>query len=64
MIDFDADGGGVDGAGFARVFAVNLQFRSGTRRQKAEGIEIALEVSPLAVSVEYTFTLWIVGMVR
>ncbi len=52
MIDLDADGAGVDGAGFAGVFAFVLEFGRFAGTEKAEGVEVALEVSPLAVGVE------------
>ncbi len=55
MVDFDADGRGVDGAGFAGVLAFELQFRSGARAQKAEGIEVAFKISPLAKGAEDAF---------
>ena len=52
VIDFDADGAGIDGAGFASVLAFALQFGSFTGAEKTEGIEIALKVSPLSVDAE------------
>ncbi len=52
VIDLDADGRGVDGAGFAGIFTVDLQFGSDARTEKAERIEIALKVSPLAEGAE------------
>ena len=52
MIDFDTDGAGVDGAGFAGVFAFAFEFGRLARTEEAEGIEITLEISALAVSVE------------
>ena len=52
MIYFDTDGAGVDGAGFAGVFAFVLKFGGIARTEKTEGIEIAFEVSPLAVGAE------------
>ena len=52
MIDFDADGAGINGAGFAGVFTVVFEFGRFAGSEKAEGIEIAFEISPLAVGVE------------
>ena len=57
VIDFNTDGAGVDGAGFAGVLAFALQFRSFAGAEKAERVEVALEISPLAVSVEDAFAL-------
>ena len=57
VVDLDADRGGVDGAGFAGVFAFDLQFGSDARAEEAERIEIALKVSPLAEGVENRFAL-------
>ena len=57
VIDLDADGAGVDGAGFAGVFAFVLEFGRFAGTEKAEGIEVALEVSPLAVGGEDAFAL-------
>jgi len=37
VVDFDADGRGVDGAGFARVLAFNLQFGVGRGGRKPSG---------------------------
>ena len=52
VIDFDANGRGVDGASFGGVFAVDLQFNGRTRAQKTERIEVTLEISPLAEGAE------------
>src|SRR5579863_5132688 len=52
VVDFDADGAGVDGAGFAGVLAVVLEFGRVAGTEKAEGIEIALQVAPLSIGVE------------
>jgi hypothetical protein len=57
VIDFDTDGRRVDGAGLAGVLAVDLQFGGGTGTEKAKGIEVAFEVSPLAEGVENTLAL-------
>ncbi len=57
VVDFDANGRGVDGAGFAGVLAFDLQLRSGARPQKAEGIEVAFKISPLTKSAEHAFAL-------
>src|SRR5579863_6921271 len=59
MVDLDADSAGVNGAGFAGVFALALQFGSFAGTEEAERIEIALEVSPLAVGVEDALALWV-----
>ncbi len=59
VVDLDADGAGVDGAGFAGVFAVVLEFRRFAGTEEAEGVEVALEVSPLAVGGEDAFALGI-----
>src|SRR5580704_4086798 len=61
VVNFYSDGGGVDGAGFAGVFAFELQFGSYARTEEAEGVEVAFEVSPLAESVEDTFALGVSG---
>ena len=37
VVDFNADGGGVDGAGFARVLVVDLQFGVARGRRKPRG---------------------------
>ncbi len=52
VIDLDADRAGIDGAGFAGVFAFAFEFGRFAGTEEAEGIEVALEVSPLAVGVE------------
>ena len=52
MVDFDADGARVDGAGFAGILAIVLEFGRVAGTEKAEGIEIAFKVSPLAIGVE------------
>src|SRR5271154_3115864 len=57
VVDFDPNGAGVDGAGFTSVVVVDLQFRSGARTQKTEGIEIAFEVSPVAKGIKDAFAL-------
>ena len=57
MVDFDSDGRGVDGAGFAGVLAFDLQFGGGARAEEAERVEVAFEVSPLAEGVEDAFAL-------
>ena len=59
MIDLDADGAGVDGAGFAGVFAFVFEFGRGAGTEEAEGIEVAFEVSPLAVGGEDALALGI-----
>ena len=56
VVDFDADSGGVDGAGFAGVFAVVFEFGRFAGAEEAEGVEVALEISPLAVGAENAFT--------
>ena len=55
VVDLDADGAGVDGAGLAGVLAFVFEFGRVARAEEAEGIEVALEVSPLAVGVENAF---------
>src|SRR5215469_6197820 len=57
MIDLNSDRAGVNGAGLSGVLAVALKFGSGSWPQKSKGIEIALEISPLAVGCEHTFAL-------
>ena len=52
MVDLDTDGAGVDGAGFAGVLAFVLEFGRFAGAEEAEGIKVALEVSPLAVGIE------------
>jgi hypothetical protein len=52
VIDLDADGRGIDGASLAGIFAVALKFGMRARAEKAEGIEVGFEVSPLAVGGE------------
>ena len=59
MIDFDADGAGINGAGFAGVFAFALQFGCIAGAEESEGIEVAFEVSPLTIGVEDAFPLWV-----
>ncbi len=63
VVDFYADGGGVDGAGFASVLAFELQFGSGARAEEAERVEVAFEVSPLAEGVEDAFAFWVGAVV-
>ena len=55
MVDLDADRAGVDGAGLAGVFAVSFKFGRWAGTEKAERVEVAFEISPLAVSVENAF---------
>jgi len=55
VVDFDADGRGVDGAGFAGVLTFDLQLGSDARAEKAERVEVAFEVSPLTEGVEDAF---------
>src|SRR3984957_4800381 len=57
VVDLDADGGRIDGARFARVFTLNLQFGSRAWSQKTERIEVAFEVAELAEGVEDPLTL-------
>src|SRR5580704_12562325 len=57
VVDLDADGRRIDGARFARIFTLNLQFGSGAWSQKTEGIEVAFEVAELAEGVEDPLTL-------
>ena len=52
VVDFDADGAGVNGAGFASVFAFCSSSGVGARAEEAEGVEVALEISILAVGAE------------
>jgi hypothetical protein len=52
VVDFDADGRGVDGAGFAGVLTIALQFGGRAGAEKTEWIEVAFEVSPLAEGAE------------
>ena len=56
VIDFDADSARIDGAGFTGVFAFPLQFGRLSGAEKAERIEVAFEVSQLAVGIEYALT--------
>ena len=64
VVNLDADGGGVDGAGFAGVFAFDLmQFGRRARTEEAEGIEVAFEVSPLAEGVEDALAVGVFGVV-
>ena len=63
MIDLDADGTGVNATSFARVFAVVFEFGRGARTKEAERIEIAFEVSPLAVGGENSFAFGIGAVV-
>ena len=49
MIDLDADGAGVDGAGLAGALPFPFEFRGEARAQESEGVEVAFEVSVLAV---------------
>ena len=62
VIDFNADGAGVDGAGFAGVVALAFEFGGLARTEEAEGVEIAFEISELAVGVENAFALGIGGV--
>jgi hypothetical protein len=55
VVDLDADGAGVDGAGFVGVFAVAFEFWRGARAEETQGVKVAFEVSPLAVGSENTF---------
>ena len=55
VVNLDTDGAGVDGAGFAGVLTVNLQFGRDARSEKAERVEVAFEISPLTKGVEYSF---------
>src|SRR5580658_9323376 len=55
VVDLDADGRGVDGAGFTGVLAFDLQLGSYARAEEAERVEVACEVSPLAEGVEDAF---------
>ena len=55
VVNLDADSAGIDGAGFAGVFAFVLEFGRFAGTEEAEGVEVALEVSPLAVGGEDTF---------
>src|ERR1700691_4110829 len=57
VVDFNADGRGVDSARLASVLAIDLQLGSDARTQETEGIKIALKVSPLAESAEDAFSL-------
>ena len=49
VVDFDADGAGVDGAGLAGVLAFPFEFGGEARAQESQGIEIAFKVPVLAV---------------
>jgi hypothetical protein len=64
VIDFDADGAGVDASRFSRVLALDLQFGRHAGAEKTEGIEIALQISPLAVGIENGFAFSPAGIVR
>ena len=59
VIDLDPDGAGIDSAGFAGVLAFRFQFGRVAGMEKAERVEIALEVSPLAVDVKNALALGI-----
>ena len=62
VIDFDADSAGVDSAGLAGVLAFALQFGRFAGAEETEGVEVTLEISPLAVGVEDAFALGVGGV--
>src|ERR1035438_4046542 len=62
VIDFDADGARVDRAGFAGVLAFALQFGRFAGAEETEGVEVTLEISPLAVGVEDAIALGVGGV--
>ena len=64
VVDFNADGAGVDGAGFAGVLALAFEFGRAAGAEKAERVQVAFEVSPLAVGVENVFAFWVGTVVR
>lgn len=55
MVDFNPDGAGIDSACLAGVLAFALEFRRGAWAEKAERIQVAFEVSPLAIGIENAF---------
>ena len=57
VIDFHSDRAGVNGASFAGIFPFPLQLRGETGTQKAQGVEVAFEISELAVGGENTLTI-------
>ena len=61
VIDFNTDCAGIDGAGLASVLAIALQFWGFARTKKTDRVEVALEVSKLAVGVEHALALGIGG---
>ncbi len=64
MVDFNADGAGVDGARFAGVLAFTFEFGRRAWAEKAERVQVAFEVSPLAVSVENAFAFRVGTIIR
>src|ERR1700686_5362343 len=63
VIDFDADGARLNSAGFAAVLPLVLQFRRVAGAEKTERVEVAFEVSTMAVGVKDAITFW-VGTIR
>ena len=56
VYEFRAHGPAIDAAGFVGKFALNAQARVFHRRKKPEGIEVSLQISPVAERVEYALT--------
>jgi hypothetical protein len=63
VIDLDADGAGVNGTGLAGVLAFFFKFGRIAGTEKAKGVEVAFEVSPLAVGAENAFALGVGAVV-
>src|SRR6266480_174332 len=57
VIDLDADGARINRSRFAGVLTFGFQLRSFAGTEKPKRIQVTLEVSPLAVSVENTLAL-------
>ena len=61
VIDLDADGAGVHGAGFAGVIPFPFEFGGEARAEESEGVEVAFEISVLAVVGEDAVALGVGG---
>ena len=59
MVDFDSDGAGVDIAGLMGVLPVLFELGSGAGTEESERVEVAFEVSELAIGGEDAFALGI-----
>ena len=55
--ELDADGAAINAPGLLRDFAFGRQFGVRLRPEKAERIEVRLEVSPVAEQLKNAFTL-------